>query len=280
MTPLLRVASALCLLALAWPGSLRAAEPEKVVVRNRQFAVDGKLEGNLGVGLTVVNYLTDHTNLSGSLAYNFTEQLALEVGGGYALSRHTNVADAAAHEVVTADPSVQQKKVNDFSDLWQMGWSATGALRWAPIYGKLNIAAELPVHFQFYLLAGGGAGGMSRDSLVYCIGSPVNRKSATCSPSESGAADNLTPLHSSAIKPLAMAGAGLRFFINKWSGLRLEVRDVAFPDSYRVDILRVDSEKDVGAASGGDASATAGRQADSPGFTHLVFFQIGASFLF
>jgi outer membrane beta-barrel protein len=279
MNRLLRAASALALLALA--AAAQAAEPERVVVRNRQFATDGHFEGTVAAGTTIVNYLTDHTNLTGSLAYNLTEQFAFELSGGYALSRHTNVAEAAATEVVTADPTTQQKRVDDFSDLWQLGWSATGALRWAPIYGKLNIAAELPVHFQFYLLAGGGAGGMTRDSLVYCIGNvdPTKRKSATCNPGDPNPY-NLAPLHSSAVKPLILGGVGMRFFLTKWAGLRLEVRDLAFPDSYRVGITRADSEHDTGALNGGEAAATQGRQADSPGFTHLVFVQLGASFLF
>ena len=47
---------------------------------------------------------------------------------------------------------------------------ANGAIgvRWMPIYGKIGLLAELPVHFQFYLWGGGGAGTFRRESIIYC----------------------------------------------------------------------------------------------------------------
>jgi outer membrane beta-barrel protein len=273
------------LLALALPTGALAAEPEKVVVRNRLYTSDGKFEASLNAGFTVVNYLTQHQNLQLGLGYNFTEQLAVELGGGYALSSHTRVADDASKGVVLDNPIPNgiPQKVDDFEDLWRMTWSATGALRWTPIYGKLNIAAELPVHFQAYLLAGAGVGGMQRDSLVYCIGRvPDGRRSAASCLADPGPEDtvNLTPLRDTALKPLILGGAGMRFFLNRDFGLRIEVRDVAFPDSYRIGIDRVAAEGDVAASQGGGKAAKTGEPASSPGFTHLVFVQVGATFSF
>ncbi len=37
-----------------------------------------------------------------------------------------------------------------------MGVNGSIGARWQPIYGKINLIAELPVHFQLYLWAGGG----------------------------------------------------------------------------------------------------------------------------
>lgn len=274
MKSILRAVS--LLVALAIPAGALAAEPEKVVVRNRLYGSDGKFEASVGAGFTLVDYLTSHTNLQAGLTYNLTEQFALELGGGYALSSRTGVADKAAQTMVEKLPSA---KVNDFEDLWRMSWNATGAVRWSPIYGKINIAAELPVHFQGYLLAGAGVGGMTRDSLVYCIGAAPSRPAATCLV-DGGGTPNLTPLHDAATKPLFVGGAGMRFFLNQSFGLRLEVRDVAFRDSYRVNIDRKVAEADLGAVDGGDAVAKTGDKAASPGFTHLVFVQVGATFSF
>ncbi|MGI5860690.1 MAG: outer membrane beta-barrel domain-containing protein [Myxococcales bacterium] len=263
------------------PASALCAEPEKVVVRNRLYVNEGRFEASASAGLSVVNYLTRHTNLTASLAYNVTEQWAVELVGGYALSSQTNVAEAASNEVVQSNPASQQKTVDDFEDLWQMTWNVGLAARWAPIYGKMNVAAELPVHFNAYLLAGAGLGGMERDSLVYCIGDvdDSHRKLATCRPDGSGDY-SLTPLHSSQVKPIFMGGLGFRFIVNEWAGLRIEVRDMAFPDSYRVDIARAAAEKDFAAKDGGDQAATQGQPASNPGLTHLVLFNIGATFSF
>ncbi|HCF60678.1 MAG TPA: hypothetical protein DFS52_22090 [Myxococcales bacterium] len=281
MKSTLRALTLLAVGAMLAPASALCAEPEKVVVRNRLFVNEGKFEATASAGLSLVNYLTSHTNFTAGLAYNLTEQWAVEFAGGWALSSQTNVAEAASNEVVQSNPASQQKTVDDFEDLWQMTWNVGLAARWSPIYGKMNVAAELPVHFNAYLLAGGGLGGMERDSLVYCIGEVADshRKLASCRPDGSGDYP-LAPLHSSQIKPMFIGGLGFRFFVNQWAGLRLEVRDVMFPDSYRVDIARAAAEKDVAARDAGDEAATQGQAASSPGLTHLIFFNIGATFSF
>jgi outer membrane beta-barrel protein len=186
MKSILRAVSILAIGALLVPELARAAEPERVVVRNRKYSFDNKFEATAGVGLMMVSLLTDHVNFSGALTYNLSEQFALELGGGYAVSRHTNVARVVGEHTVSAGPQALEVS-DDFSDLWRLGWSAIGAVRWAPIYGKINVAAELPVHFKFYLLAGGGIGGMERDSLIYCISSNGSTfgPGATCSPGAS-----------------------------------------------------------------------------------------------
>ena len=268
-----RLPRALPLLALITSTAV-AGEPERVVVRHRLYTSSGKLELSASAGLTPVDFLTDHKSLALGLGYNLAEQWALELEGGYALSRHTRVAQGAAARVVTTDPAKGQASVDDFSDLWQMTWNTTLVLRWTPIYGKINLAAELPVHFQAYLVAGGGAGRMVRDSLVYCVGAPTSRPAATCDPPSAGAGPNdLTPLHETALKPLAAFGGGLRFFVSQRVGVRVEVRDLAFPDSYRVGIDRAAVEQDPSARGSAPGH---GRPAGSPGITHLVFARVGA----
>lgn len=270
------LASALAVLAL-WSAAAAASEPERAAVRNRLYSTAGKLELSATAGLTPVEFLTDHKSLELGLAYNLSEQLALELDAGYAFSGHTSAAKAAGAQIAAADPAKGPSSSDDFSDLWQMTWNAQLTLRWAPIYGKISLAAELPVHFQAYVLAGGGVGRVAKDSLVYCIGSPASRQAATCEPGAAGP-NALTPLHETALKPVAAFGAGLRFFVNRWAGLRLEVRDLAFPDSYRVGIDRAAAEADQAALGSGAPSQ--GQSASKPGFTHLVFARIGAVFTF
>ncbi|HEY3384306.1 MAG TPA: outer membrane beta-barrel domain-containing protein, partial [Vicinamibacterales bacterium] len=195
-------------------------------------------------------------------------------GGGYALSRHTSVADAASQTIVKDNPTKSAKVVDDFSDLWQMTWSATGAIRWTPIYGKASFFSLFPFHFQFYLTLGGGAGGMKRDSLVYCVGSRPS-SAVTCGNRED---DDLRPLHQEEIKPVILGGFGMKFFILDWLGFRVEVRDMMFPDSFREKIDRAAAERDT-AANEGNAPAQ-GTPSANPGFTHLVFANIGFVFTF
>lgn len=275
------LALAVAMFAPVKADAAEAEKVEKVVVRNRKFTTDGRFEASANVGFTMVNFLTNHTNLTGTVAYNITETLALQLGGGYAISGYTSVAEAASTEVVRSDPGSNMTIVDDFTDAWRMTWNTDLTVRWAPIYGKINVAAELPIHFQAYLLAGAGVGGMERDSLNYCIGNPNTRRQAVCNvrdPSQHDPGNRLEPLRSSAVKPMFVGGGGLRFFVLDWLGLKLEVRDVAFADSYREEIVRADAERDAGAKDGGTPSY--GREAASPGITHLVFFNVGATFLF
>jgi outer membrane beta-barrel protein len=276
--PMRSFASALVLVALG-SGAAAASEPERAAVRNRLYSMAGKLEVSANAGLTPVEYLTDHKSLALGVAYNLSEQLALELDAGYAISSHTSVAKAAGAQIAATDPAKGPSSSDDFSDLWQMTWNAELTLRWAPIYGKISLAAELPVHFQAYVLAGGGVARVVKDSLVYCIGTPASRQAATCDSGAAGQGPNaLTPLHESAAKPVVALGGGLRFFVNRWEGLRLEVRDLAFPDSYRVGIDRAAAEGDQAALGAGAPSQ--GQSASRPGFTHLVFARIGAVFTF
>jgi outer membrane beta-barrel protein len=260
------------------PAPVLGAEPEKVVVRNRLYTNSGKLEAGATVGFTPVTFLVRHTNLGANLAYNLDEQWALEVAGGWALSSQTSVAESASVEVVQSNPSSKHKIVDDFEDLWQMSWNATLVARWSPIYGKVNVAAELPVHFNAYLLAGGGVGGMERDSLVYCMGGAegLSRSQYTCRAELADSSRyDLTPLHDSAVKPVVVGGAGLRFFLADWAGLRLEVRDFIFADEFLVNIDRAAAERDSPGAEPAE-----GTPAPDAGLTHLVFLNVGATFTF
>ena len=50
----------------------------------------------------------------------------------------------------------------------QLRRGALAVARIAPIYGKINLASELAVHFQVYALAGAGAAAFKHESLNMC----------------------------------------------------------------------------------------------------------------
>jgi outer membrane beta-barrel protein len=99
----------------------------------------------------------------------------------------------------------------------QMRGGALVMARVAPIYGKLNLAAELAVHFQAFLLAGAGAAVIKHESVNLCA-SPGD---TPCAPG-----DYQT---SSSLKPIGEAGGGIRFYLGQRWSIRTEVRAFLYP---------------------------------------------------
>ena len=147
---------------LAWTVSSAArAEDElieRVVVRNRLFDVGGRLELAPSLGAMLLTRLTDHYTLSASAAFNVHGTLALEARVGVAYTRQTGLARRIAQQFLARDPALGIERADDLADAWEMRGNLVGGLRWAPIYGKISLLAELPVHFQAYVSAGAGAG--------------------------------------------------------------------------------------------------------------------------
>ncbi len=232
---------------------------ERVVVRNRLYNVAGRLELAPSVGFSFVDKLTSHITLGGGVAYNIFESLAVEGRANYVLSRHTGLADRISAKFLSRDPSFGLQQVDDLSDLWEMKWNVMGGLRWAPIYGKLSMLSELPIHYQTYLWVGGGLGGLHRESVVYCR-SVASREAGTCN-------DWRTDERVSQVGSVAL---GMRFFVGKAGSLKLELRDYVFADQYLVEIDRLKAEM-------GEATGT---PSDQVGLTHVFVFDIGYAFTF
>jgi outer membrane beta-barrel protein len=229
---------------------------EQVAVRNRLYTVAGRWEVGANAGLAILGRLTDHYNLDGSVAYNFAEWLGLELRGGYALSRHTSLARQIQDDFF-ANTSIT--KANDLADLWEMKAHGILGVRFQPIYGKVSLLAELPVHFQLYAWAGGGAGLFERQSLVIC---PVKAGASACGEYFS----------ERKVSPIVSLALGFRFFLGQRHGLKLEVRDWSFLDSYFVNVDR--------AASTADNPTAGGIRSPDAGVTHLVMIDLGYAFLF
>jgi outer membrane beta-barrel protein len=253
------------LAALLCASTAFAAAPEQVVVRNRLYEPSGHVELGIEASTSLINRLVSHDNFQLATAYNFSNEWAIELLAGYALSSHTDTADqivtdprSNANKAISSTPTI-----DDFAGLWQMQWNAVLGARWAPIYGKLNLLADVPVHFQFYVGAGGGVAGLSRTSVTYCLAPEVKGDTGTpvCN----------DPLEESRVAPVFQFGGGFKFWMGPHWALRLEGRDYFFPDAYQVAIDRA-------SAAGGNAHA--GQDVSSPGFEHVVFMSAGVSYLF
>jgi outer membrane beta-barrel protein len=232
---------------------------ERVAVRNRLYSTRGRVELGAAVGLTIVTRLTDHYNFNGSVAYNFSERLAAEIRGGYAYARQTGVARQVAEHLLQRDPASQLQVTEDLSGLWEMKANALVGARWAPIYGKISLLSEVPVHFQTYLWAGLGGGTFHRQSVVMCL-QVLSRADGRCG--------SYFEEDKSAV--IGSGAFGFRFFTHPHGGLKLEVRSWLFPDSFRENINRLEAEK-------GNINGTL---VANPGLTNLVMFDLGYSFLF
>jgi outer membrane beta-barrel protein len=118
------------------------------------------------------------------------------------------------------NPGTGQPNTGDeIADADQMQGGALVMARIAPIYGKLNLAAELPVHFQVFLLGGAGAASFKHESVNLCA-SPGD------GPCASG--DYQTTI---SLKPVGEAGGGIRFYLGQRFSLRTEVRAFLYPAS-------------------------------------------------
>lgn len=245
-----------------------AALVEKVAVRNRLYSVAGRWELGANVGISLLPRLTEHYNLNLAVGINVADWLAFELRGGYAISRHTSLADDVASKFF-ANTSIS--KIKDLADLWQMAHNAVLGVRFQPIYGKLNLTAEVPVHFQLYVWVGGGAGLFKRESLVIC----GNHSGSDCGDNyfvQGLSAGDI----GGAIKPVVSLALGFRFFIANHHAIKLEARDWSYLDSYYEGIDRatlVGSDEAAIQRAGGQLSPNAG-------ITNLVQFDLGYSFIF
>lgn len=251
---------------------------EKVVVRNRLYNVEGRFEAGVNVGFSMLSRLTEHYNFNASGAYNFMESLALELRVGYALSNHTSLADGIA--ITFFDRSKEQvKEATDLSDLWEMKFNAIVGLRWQPIYGKLGLMAELPVHFQFYLWLGGGVGMLDRTSVMIC-NEEVPVLDDNGNPTSKSQCGNY--LKDSKVSPLVSLAIGFRFFLTENHVVRFEIRDWSWIDNYLACANRKAALNPATPTGEGGERTTACPNGPQPrsGLTNLVQIDLGYTYIF
>lgn len=246
---------------------------EKVAVKNRLYSVEGRWEVGANVGFTLVPRLTDHTNFNASVAYNVMETLAIELRGGYALSRHTGLAEDLANKVRAGITSTTTTKMTETSGMWELNGHAVVGARWQPIYGKLSLVSDLAVHFQFYAWAGAGVGFFRSESIILC--NKTYASSGGCYNYASGSSRILESgyYESRRAGPLASLALGFRFFVTPKHSIKFEFRDWSYLDSYYTDI-------DPRAALSPATPTGNGKLSSNPGIINLVQFDAGYSFIF
>lgn len=247
-----KVALSVALLTLA--STAFAAEPEQVVVRNRLYSDASRLEVKVLWDTSLNNSLTSMNNLQLSLSYHLSEAWALELIGGYAFGGPTDLfcqaqnpstaatCDAGTHSIFTGAQQNNRQFQSDFPNLWVMnGPNVLAGVRWEPVYGKLSLLTELPIHFKWFLSLDGGAAQFQRNSLDFCTSynPTLNSASAGVAGSPGDCTFNssmgiYTTLQQIQWNWLASAATGLRFIVISGLSLEAAVRDYVWADSYPV----------------------------------------------
>jgi len=186
------------------------------VVQGKLYRMAGRWEAGADLSVSLNNALVDQLGGLVSLAYHPNEWLDV---GGEALLNHTSLSGLAYNVRSGLRPRTEGQVADEFRNDNQMREGLFAVARVAPIYGKLNVASELSVHFQAFLLGGAGAARIHRESVNLC----AQPGTGTCE----------TFQQSDSLAATGIAGAGLRFYFNQRFSLRTELRAWLFRSSYK-----------------------------------------------
>jgi outer membrane beta-barrel protein len=188
------------------------------------------------------------------IAYHFSEVWALDLFLGYAIGGVTdlfcevqnpmnqgcgtaNLKPGGSTFRNARERNTPSTGYTDLSDLWvPNGFNAQLNARWEPIYGKLSLLTEVPVHFKFYIGLGGGVSRFSRTSLNYCTSydDSANMGQGDC---HFDSSNNYETLKQNQYNWIANIGSGFRFIFAGSASLDIAIRDYLWGDSYRTEIL-------------------------------------------
>ncbi len=235
-----KAALGLTAILLAVGAVAEGAEPEQVVVRNRLYTDQSDFELGFIAGLSINNSLTSMTNLQLDVTYHLTEAWALDLLAGYALGGPTDLLCQAQNPSSGSNcpgksPSIFHGALgspavkNDLPNLWVLsGPNVQAGIRWEPVYGKLSLLTELPVHFKWFFAIDGGAAQFARTSVDMCAS--YNTQSNDCNFNQgNGYYDTLFQQQWSW---LGSAATGLRFIFLGRGSIDLAIRDYVWADSY------------------------------------------------
>ncbi len=188
------------------------------IVQRKLHTMTGRWEAGLAGGIALNTSLVDQYATLVSLSYHPNEWLDLGVDGLGDISQLSGLSYA-----IRADLRPRAAKIfkDEFANASQLRLAAFGVARLAPIYGKFNLASEVSIHFQAYLLGGGGGGYLHHESVNLC----AQAGTATCLDGQF--------LTSDAVKPMAALGGGFRFYLGERWSVRTEVRSLLFADTVR-----------------------------------------------
>jgi outer membrane beta-barrel protein len=222
---MLAAACALCAFAARAEDVIYGPDGAPTVVQRKLYTMTGKWEAGAAFQIALNTSLVDQLGGLVGVSYHANEWLDV---GAEALLHYTALSTLALN--VRADlcraPDPTKCRLaaphrDEFANDNQVRAGAFAVARFAPIYGKFNLASEVKVHFQAFLLGGVGGAAVHRESVNLC--------------NDPGTAICRTFQTSDALKVVGEVGGGFRFYLGKSLSLRTEVRGYLFPSSYKKD---------------------------------------------
>jgi outer membrane beta-barrel protein len=216
-------ALALCALPARAEDVIYGPDGAPTVVQRKLYGMTGRWELGLAFDVATNTALVDQ--LGGVLGVSYHPNESLDVGLEFlghktALSQLAlNVRGDLCGGRAASGCRPKSPLKDEFANDNQLRLAGFANARWAPIYGKFNLASELSVHFQAFLLGGAGAGQVHRESINLCADSG----SSPCQNFQSR----------DQVRPAGQLGAGFRFYLGQRFSLRSEVRAYLFPSSYK-----------------------------------------------
>jgi outer membrane beta-barrel protein len=214
-------AALFCAAAAHAEGTVYGPDGAPTVVQHKLHTMSARWEFGLTIGTVLNTSLIDSSGLLIDVTWHPNEWLDF---GGELLGNLTGLSQLSENvrsDLCRTPPacrSAAQHK-DELSNDNQLRLGAFAVGRLAPIYGKFNLAAELPVHFQAYLLGGAGGAAVHRESVNLC----AQPGTAACTAYQS----------TDAFKPVGELGFGFRFYLGRSWSLRTEVRAWLFGSSYK-----------------------------------------------
>lgn len=230
-------AALLCASAAHGEDVIYGPDGAPTVVQRKLYTMTGKWEASLLFDVALNTALVDQLGGVAAVTWHPNEWLDLGVEG---LFNHTALSNLALNvradlRARTASPNRCSAKPypgckDEFANDNQLRAGAFGVVRLSPIYGKFDLASELKIHFQAFVLGGAGVAAVHRESVNLCAHGGTD----DCQTRD--AQGNVTSSdfqRADAVKPVGQVGAGFRFYFGqKWS-LITEARGYFFVSSYK-----------------------------------------------
>ena len=215
-----------CLLAVLLLAALPSRAEEVVygpdgaptVVQHKLYTVTGRWEAVALFDVALNTALVDQLGGVVGVAYHPSEWLDV---GVEALLNHTALSNLALNVRADLRARTATPHKDEFANDNQLRAGGFAVARLAPIYGKFNLASEVKVHFQAFLLGGAGAASVHRESVNLC--------------NDTGTGTCQNYQQSNAVKGVGEVGGGFRFYFGRTWSVRTEVRGYFFPSSYKED---------------------------------------------
>jgi len=186
------------------------------VVQHKLYTVTGRWEAVAMFDVALNTALVDQLGGVVGVAYHPSEWLDV---GAEALINHTALSSLALNVRADLRARTATPPKDEFANDNQMRVGGFAVARLAPIYGKFDLASEVKVHFQAFLLGGAGVASVHRESVNLCN----DPGTGTCQNYQ----------QSNATKLVGEIGGGFRFYFGRTWSLRTEVRGYFFPASYK-----------------------------------------------